>query len=298
MHSDFHDDLVQKYSEAELAHRITASPRLAPTSSVFLLSPILLAKHYEPPLVDDTVKAMEVAHQLGIRAPCIRRIIMYQENSYCVMERIHGTTLEDAWTKLGWFKTVQLALQLRRFISLLRSVTSSTAGSLATGECRSFWLQDRYGLPARASPEDLVSFLRFWAGFTSIQKAIKAAAYVSADPKRGTPLIPKTFVFTHHDLAPRNILLASSGQLWLLDWDYAGFYPISFEYASMQNFDMPEGWHLFARLRWHLFTWIAVGWYEQHARLLRQIRSKFTRFAAGRRFQLLKIGGPFRHPAS
>ena len=298
MHSDFHDDLLQNYSEAELAHLITASPRIAPISSVFVLSPVLLAKHYQPQLVEDTVKAMEVAHQLGIRAPCIRRVITHQGSAYCVMDRIHGTTLEDVWTKLGWIRTVRLALQLRRFISLLRSVTSSTAGSLATGECRSFWLQDRYGLPARARPEDLASFLQFWTGFTSIRQAIKAAAYVSVDPKRGTPLIPKSFVFTHHDLAPRNILLASSGQLWLLDWDYAGFYPISFEYASMQNFHVPEGWDLFARLRWHLFTWITVGWYEQHARLLRQIRSKFTRFAVGRRFQLLKIGGPFRHPAS
>jgi Phosphotransferase enzyme family len=298
MHSDFHDDLLQSYSEAELAHHITASPRLAPISSVFLLSATLLAKHYEPPLVEDTVKAMEVARQLGIRAPCIRRIIAYQGNAYCVMERIHGSTLEDAWTKLGWFRTVQLALQLRRFIRLLRSVTSSTAGSLATGDCRSFWLEDRYGLPARSSPGDLTSFIQFWVGFTSMRKAMEAAAHVSVDPKRRRPLIPETFVFTHHDLAPRNILLASSGQLWLLDWDYAGFYPVPFEYASMQNFDMPQDWDLFARLRWYLFTWITVGRYEQHAHVLRQIRSKFTRFAAGRRFELLKNGGPSRHPAS
>lgn len=33
-------------------------------------------------------------------------------------------------------------------------------------------------------------------------------------------------VFTHHDLAPRNLVLESgTGRLWLVDWDLAGFCP-------------------------------------------------------------------------
>lgn len=118
------------------------------------------------------------------------------------------------------------------------------------------------------------------------------------DSKKQSRLESGMFVFTHHDLAPRNILLAPSGELWLLDWDFAGFYPIYFEYASMQNFDMPKEWNVWARLRWYLFTWIAVGRYEQNARMLRHVRSKFTQFPVGRRFELLKLGGPHRYPVS
>jgi serine/threonine protein kinase len=118
------------------------------------------------------------------------------------------------------------------------------------------------------------------------------------DSKENPRLEPNTFVFTHHDLAPRNLLLTPSDELCLLDWDFAGFYPIYFEYASMQNFDMPKEWSVWARLRWYLFTWIAVGRYEQNARVLRHIRSKFTRFPAGRRFELLKFEGPRRCPVS
>lgn len=298
MNLDFRDDLLQDYSEAELAHHIKASPRFAPTSSIFLLSATLLAKHYEPPLIEDMVKATDVARQLGIRAPCIKRIITHEGNAYCIMERIRGTTLEEIWMKLGWFITIKLALQLRCFINLLRSAKSSTAGSLSTGECRSFWLEDHYGLPARSGPEYVTSFIQFWVNFTSIRKAIEAATQGSVDPKRRISSVAQTFVLTHHDLAPRNILLDTSGHLLLIDWDYAGFYPIYFEYASMQNFHTPQDWDLFTRLRWNLFSWIAVGRYEQDARVLRQIRSKFTRFAAGRRFQLLKKGGPSRRPVS
>ncbi|XP_044721552.1 uncharacterized protein HRG_04467 [Hirsutella rhossiliensis] len=49
-------------------------------------------------------------------------------------------------------------------------------------------------------------------------------------------------------LPPRNIMLDPTGQLWVTDWDYAGFYPKFFEYAGMQNF-IPTGWSRFALWR-------------------------------------------------
>ncbi|KAF1809592.1 kinase-like protein [Eremomyces bilateralis CBS 781.70] len=298
MHTDFHEDRLHDYTDDELARYIVASPRIEPISSVFLLSRNLLAKHYKPPLAEDTVKAIENALQLGIPAPRIQRVVQYNGNAYCIIDRIQGTTLEAMWTKLGWLATANLALQLRRSIHLMRSITSTTAGSLATGECRSFWLEDRYGLPARASPKDITYFIRFWAGFISIRTAMKAATQGSVNSKCRIPSRVDTLVFTHHDLAPRNILLDPSGRLWLIDWDYAGFYPIFFEYASIHNFHIPQNWGFFARLRWNLFVWAAAGRYRREASVLEQIRWKFTRWPVGRRFELLQNGGPSRRPAS
>lgn len=248
--------------------------------------------------MEDSVRAVEIARQLGVRVPSIKRKIEFNDRTFCIMECIEGTTLEEAWAKLGWFASIKLAVQLRHAINLLRSVTSSTAGSLATGECRSFWLEDYYGVPARSSPDNITSFIKFWAGFISIRHAIKTAAQGLVYFKGYTPPTARTFVFTHHDLAPRNILLDYSGQLWLVDWDYAGFYPRYFEYASMYNFSTPQDWNLFARMRWHLFTWIAAGRSEKERRVLEQIRSKFTRFNVGRRFHILANSIPTRIPVS
>ena len=39
-------------------------------------------------------------------------------------------------------------------------------------------------------------------------------------------------VFTHHNLTPRNVILSDKGRLWLLDWDYLGFYQIGVKYVS------------------------------------------------------------------
>lgn len=296
--SDFHDDLLQSYCDTKLVRHIIGSPSLASAPGVSLLSSNFLAKHYEPDEVEDMISATDIACQLGIRAPTAKRIIRNGPDAYCVMDRIPGRTLEDVWTQLSWLITIKLGFQLRRFVQHFRSITSSVAGSLATGECRSFWLEDRYGLPARCRPGDMEYFFRFWINFTSMRKAIQTADQREIPTPKQQMLPTEPFVFTHHDLAPRNILLSPSGELWLLDWDLAGFYPIYFEYAAMQNFNIPQHWGLFARLRWHLFSWIATGLYGREAHVLEHIRSKFTRFAVGRRFHLLKNGGPYRYPAS
>lgn len=199
MPSKFEDDLLHSYSETELDKLICESPRLAPRSSVFVLSANLLAKYNEPEEVEDTAKALNVARQLGIRVPNINRVIKLESCAYFSMERIKGNTLEDAWARLNWWTTIRLALQLHRFVKRLRSVTSPTAGSLVTGECKSFWLEDSYGTPARSSPEAIKSFLQIWADFDLLPKAMKAAAEGLGHPKRSIPPTPKMFFLTHHD---------------------------------------------------------------------------------------------------
>ncbi|KAI9747513.1 MAG: hypothetical protein M4579_007448 [Chaenotheca gracillima] len=294
----FEDDLLQKYLDDELQRYIVESPLITPFSRLSLLSANLLAKHYNPDLVEDTLTAMDVARELGVRVPRVFRTIICENNAYLIMERIQGTTLEEAWAGLGWTSTLKLALQLRRFTKRIRSVTSSTAGSLATRKCRSFWLEDRFEIPAGSSPQVITSFIQFWVDFISIRKAMKAATDDPVPPKGRVPPTAKTLVFTHHDLAPRNIFLDPSGRLWLLDWDYAGFYPRYFEYAAMQNFHIPQDWTKLARLRWDIFTWITVGRNERAASVLRKIRSRFTRFAVGRRFEILANRAPSGRPIS
>ncbi|PGH28409.1 hypothetical protein GX50_08857 [[Emmonsia] crescens] len=294
MDSSFKDDLLHHYTDAELAYYIQGSPRLSSYSKIFLLSANHLAKYCSRDLIEDTCKAMNTAHSLGIRVPIVKRVVEYEDNTYYIMERIDGITLEDAWASLSWFTSLRLAVFLLCSVRLLRSSVSSTAGSLSTGRCRSFWLEDHYGLPAKSTFEDVASFIQFWTNFVSMRQARNGKTLRT---NKYTPTTANLFVFTHHDLAPRNLLLDRCGHLWLLDWDIAGWYPSYFEYASMHNFS-PQGWSWLTQTRWNLFTWIAAGCWEKERCMLEQIRSKFTRFSAGRRFQLLRDGGPSARPVS
>lgn len=102
MDSDFQDHLLESYSETELIGHILGSPRFGTMPGVLLLSTNLIAKHYDDaPALEDALKAMHVARQLGIRVLCVRRTIQSGHNAWCIMERILGSTLENAWRQLS-----------------------------------------------------------------------------------------------------------------------------------------------------------------------------------------------------
>ncbi|KAJ9642572.1 hypothetical protein H2199_004953 [Coniosporium tulheliwenetii] len=271
-------NLLHSYSPAELVRYIWESPVCEKyNASVRALSANLLSKRYtKRDELEDTLKAMEVARQLGIRVPGIRRTFEFEHDTWCIMERIHGSTFGEAWPQLSWIATMKVALQLRQYIRLLRSVTSPTAGSLATGKCRSFYLEDRCELPARSSPEAITRFLKFWTNWLSFKYEISKwkpdAPQEAGHTLKWIPPTAETFVLTHHDLAPRNLLLDPDGRLWILDWDYAGFYPSYFEFAAMQNFRAWNRWSLLDRMRWDLFSWMTVGRSERERHLLEEIK--------------------------
>ncbi|RSM14828.1 hypothetical protein CDV31_005262 [Fusarium ambrosium] len=289
MDSSFDDTRLSNYTDTELIDRITSLPSLPNFSNIVPLSSQYLAKGYAEDELEDAVESMKFASRLGIHVPRIQRIIQFDNAFYCIMDRIPGETLDRIWPELGWIASLRLAFQLRRVIRRLRSVVSTSSGSLATGKCRSYFLEDSFGLPPRATFHQVNAFLNFWANFVSLRQETKKTPVEHAICPRPVFSYSCPFVFTHHDLAPRNIILDREGQLWLIDWDCAGFYPKFFEYAGMHNF-IPKAWTKFTLWRWKLFVWIASGFYDKESQWLETIRSRFTRFRPARRFNMKANG--------
>ena len=289
MDSTFDDTRVQSYTDIEIIDSITSLPSLPGFSNIIPLSSRYLAKGYAEDELEDAVRSMELASELGIRVPHIQRIIHIDNAFYCIMDRIPGTTLDMKWPQLGWIASLRLAFQLRHIIYRLRSVKSTSCGSLATGKCRSYYLDDSFGLPPRARIHEVNAFMNFWANFVTLRHEARKTPAQHTTCSRPAFLSNGPFVFTHHDLAPRKIILDRQGQLWLIDWDCAGFYPKFFECAGMHNF-IPTGWNKVALWLWKLFAWIAGGFYDRESRLLETIRSRFTRFRPGRRFNMKANG--------
>lgn len=290
MESIFDDTQLLSYTDSDLLNQITSLPRLPKYYNIIPLSLKYLAKGYRKGDLEVAVSATQVASQLGIRVPHVRRIVRQDDAFYCIMDRISGTTLDIAWPELGWISSLRLAFQLRRVVHRLRSVMSVTSGSLTTGECTSYFLEDLFSLPPRATFHHVNAFLNFWANFTSLRQEIRKTPAEHATCPKPVFSYSRPFVLTHHDLAPRNIILDPEGQLWIIDWDCAGFYPEFFEYAGMFNFIPCSSWTKSAMLRWKVFAWIAGGFYNKERRMLERIRSRFTRFSPGRRFNM-KAGG-------
>ena len=270
---NFDENRLLEYSDEELLEFLenTRAPMTPPPCVATLLSTNHVAKVVPSKTLTDGVAAQKLARDLGIRVPEIRRTITKDDVSYIVMDRVHGVTLENCWSGLGWIATIKLAFELRKFVRRMRQVTSSTAGGLVTGECNSFWLDDYYGLPLHATPAVVQSFITFWLQFPQKRPLLYPDPELHRKNLTLIPSLPARFVFIHQDLAPRNILIDKDRQMWLIDWDSAGFYPMYFEYVGMQSFHC-ESWTPMDRFRWWIFSWISVGVYSRELQALDRVK--------------------------
>ena len=255
------------------------------------MSPNLIVKHVSEKNAEDELEGIRFAQQLRLRVPPIKRVVRKDRDVYIIMTHIHGTTMESAWRKMSWLATIWAAFQLRHCVRIMRSRTSPTAGSLITGKCNSIWLDDYYGLPDNATPKILSSFVQFWLQYEPRRKRITGPRINSQKPHM-LPPTPKYFVFTHQDLALRNLILDEQGNLWLVDWEHSGWYPIYFEYCGMQNSNLRLT-SLGDKIRWWLFCWISVGIYHKESRALAVVREKCMRNPIARKGIVLQEGAHF-----
>ncbi|KAJ3500393.1 hypothetical protein NLJ89_g9816 [Agrocybe chaxingu] len=112
-----------------------------------------------------------------------------------------GTSLGDSWLDLDGDRRSMVLSKVSECIQQLRSIecTSSQPGPIScTHSALVAWLNHKYKV-GRGSGD----------GFSGAYE----------------------LVFTHQDLAPRNFMLDKDGQLWMMDWELAGWYPAYFEYA-------------------------------------------------------------------
>ncbi|KAK4041478.1 hypothetical protein C8A01DRAFT_14777 [Parachaetomium inaequale] len=288
-------DVVDAMSDADLAaHIAQLRKEKGGNSRVIEVSEGHFTKRYEEQDVENAKCAMMKAEALGVAVPSVKQVVRRGEVFEIVQARIHDHDLMTIWSDLGLLSTVRLAFQMRGMLRRMETATSPTAGSLGTGLCRSFWIEnDIYGIPRHASPATISSIVNFWHNLVSFRQESKK----TPEEHRESCLLPRTpekgFVFVHHDLAPRNIMLENiTGKLWLVDWDYAGFYPAYFEHAAMHNFIPPPEWSWFSRWRWRLFAWIATGLYSGARAMLVEVRRKTHRFPASRRFNVKAGASP------
>lgn len=277
MMSDPDEDHILNYSDTGLLQRIRASPFVSPSSEgIYLISPKLVAKCVRREELVDQIAGLRLAQKLGIRVPDIKRVLQDNFEAYIIMVRIRGVTLDESWISLSWFTSIRFAFQLRRFVLLMRTQTSLTAGGLGTGLCNSIWMEDAFPLPPNATSETVTSFFKFWLQYSFERRRTPPSPESIRKTQHLVPVTPTKFVFTHQDLAPRNMMVDRDSNLWLVDWGRSGWYPIYFESASMQTFHS-HAWDLMSRLRWWIFCWISVGRYGRECRALRLVRSRALR---------------------
>ncbi|KAK0463688.1 kinase-like domain-containing protein [Desarmillaria tabescens] len=173
-----------------------------------------------------------VRNQTNIPVPAVRRVLPMDDLCVLVMDYIPGRTLSTVWHTMSIWKKISTAVTLRRYVRELRSIRhprDDIPGPLGEGReplpCISsvlFTAVERGPFP---SQHDFIQFFN-----TAKEKAAWPGSVAPALPSRNEagPL-----VFSHVDFVMRNLMVGDDGQLWLIDFGQAGFYPPWFEFVNM-----------------------------------------------------------------
>lgn len=176
--------------------------------------------------------AMNLARKhTQIPLPTVHRIIDGEpDEGYCgarcyiVMDYIDGEGLDVCWERLDAEKRADVASQVAEMIKEMETVAVSVPGPIGGARrCWGTWFSD-YGTESFQTIGDMEDWFN--------HKLDICNQYKQSVPN--TPRFKfENLVFTHQDMAPRNMILDGSGKVWLIDWAYSGAYPPGFERASL-----------------------------------------------------------------
>ncbi|KAJ3974342.1 kinase-like domain-containing protein [Lentinula raphanica] len=259
------DEILELYQDA---------PEVHPDYSVKRLSPRTVIKASVDVDVDmsdapDANASDLVFAETDIPVPRIRRVIRGQEDIYFVVQDyIEGSLLADVWSTYSIWRKLGVAFTLRRYVRQLRQLKASPTtppGPLSAHEPRSCILPPFFG-PSRsergpfASYADFASFFNKWA-----REAYDMQRYPINHPIRDTRFDDsEALVLTHQDINPRNIIVGTDNRLWLIDWEWSGYYPPWFEYIGMVKQLKIEEEHNSYHEYWNLMIPFVCGpYFEQ-----------------------------------
>lgn len=268
-------EVLDNMNDQSVREVIISSPNIKTVKieSIRIIGPTLVAKHSLNEIAQEESAALTHAHKLGIRVPIVRRIIPEDRtggsrcDAFIVMDRIHGMTLEQLWPQLGIIDTIRYALQLRKFIGIMRASKSQRGGGLANGTYYSRWIDVLPQPTPGMSPTRFTSYLNWWLKLVMDSRPDRPVSSLNMDSRPDRLVRPlKDHTFVHQDLVPHNLIIDQNRQLWVVDWQWGGYYPEYFEYGQMAdpNFGKPvEGsgsWTAtYWRWKWDLFRLVATG---------------------------------------
>ncbi|KAM0235338.1 hypothetical protein ACHAP5_009733 [Fusarium lateritium] len=169
--------------------------------------------------------------------------------TYIVMQYVQGKTLVDLWGNLDQDRKLSIAQTLRTHFDQLRQLQHpGYFGNIDGGPP----LDDLFSATQLAKDinssfetvDQLAEWiLRIYTTETGERMAHKARYYQHVLP---TALqSDSTPVFTHNDFQRKNVMVQDDGGLFIIDWEFASWYPMYWEYstATWANGGWYDDWH-------------------------------------------------------
>jgi aminoglycoside phosphotransferase (APT) family kinase protein len=186
-----------------------------------------------------------VRSNTSIPVPKVRRYMGGGMKELILMERIEGTRLDKLWPSFSPLQRFLTAWTLRGYILELRKASGNYHRRHVPG-------------PMADTPQPCHGAMSLFQGRPQgpFERTRQLLDYFSKWPENNGPFDSsydsQPLVLTHGDLSMRNIIVGRDGIIWLIDWEWAGFYPpfcesIATKSAARQD-NAPSSWYKYIPL--------------------------------------------------
>ena len=217
-----------------LAIKFSKRFRKQSSSPVLFLSKKLCVK-CGPQVNLSEASAMEfVAKHTSIPVPRVYCAFKHKNQSYIVMERIHGEPLANGWYGRSKESREKILAQLKNMIEEMRRIMPPDGIGVANVDGGPLYDLRLPGPSRHSGPfrtiQDFHKHLR--GGQEAHPKHWpEISELISQQDEFGSP--PP--VFTHGDLNSANILASGDKVVGIVDWETSGWYPAYWEYTTAWN---------------------------------------------------------------
>ncbi|EFZ03393.1 aminoglycoside 3'-phosphotransferase/choline kinase domain protein [Metarhizium robertsii] len=184
------------------------------------------------PCSQQELEAMQyAASSTSVPLPRIHRTYQLRQGLFIAMDYIRGESLEDLWARLTDEEKRKAVAQVWDSVRQLHAcrppsgLGGMAAASVGGGPVRDGALGVEDDGPAGLGP------------------FVESADFVSVVDERTDfaefPRQPDQVAFVHADICPRNIIRAADGKLYLIDWEFAGWWPLYWERMKWHFADFP-----------------------------------------------------------
>lgn len=241
-----------------------------------------IAIKYGNHMVIGEAEALDFAKQAGVPVP---NVISFgqqgRSHHYIEMDYVEGDTLENLWRGMNPEVRLSVAHQLRDILKVMRKLPPppNFIGAFNRNELRDV---RHYDIFVRPSCPDEAAFNTFLTEDETIPAAIRRGFrhFVGTSHR---------VVFSHCDLAPRNIMIRDGRIVALLDWEAAGWYPEYWEYVKFMHMGgLDDAWQSFVdevfteRYDDELVAYTGLLWFQRQIDGKRQNRRDAEQVEAGR----------------
>jgi len=183
-----------------------------------------------------------VAENTSIPVPHVYDVFEARGHIYLVMEYIDAPSLAEMWPTMSFSEKKRIVSQMGGYLRELRSLRSPHPGMVEAVDRTGC-----YDMRLQIEPFGPFTVEEYHAhfGYDYIRKQAERYPQFQADFERCNGRKYNT-VFTHGDLAPRNILVKDGEIVGIIDWECSGWYPEYSEYTTswFSNMDCLEWWDM------------------------------------------------------